>query len=103
MRKSYNGLESIVRLGLGHDIMDGDLFLFVNRRRNRAKVLFFDGTGLCIFMNCLSSHYTSSGFRSGFIDVFVRAFIFSTLSARVFHRLHCFFGVFSSGGSYKKK
>ena len=50
MRKSYNGLESIVRLGLGHDIMDGDLFLFVNRRRNRAKVLFFDGTGLCIFM-----------------------------------------------------
>ena len=29
------------------------LYLFVNRRRNRAKVLFFDGTGLCIFMKRL--------------------------------------------------
>jgi transposase len=50
MRKSYNGLEGLVRNELGHDIMRGDLYLFVNRRRNRAKVLFFDGTGLCIFM-----------------------------------------------------
>lgn len=50
MRRSYNGLESLVRRELGHDIMDGDLFLFINGRRNRAKVLFFDGTGLCILM-----------------------------------------------------
>ena len=50
MRKSYEGLSSLVRNDLGHDIMRGDLYLFVNRRRNRAKVLFFDGTGLCIFM-----------------------------------------------------
>jgi transposase len=50
MRKSYEGLAGLVRNGLGHDIMRGDLYLFVNRRRNRAKVLFFDGTGLCIFM-----------------------------------------------------
>jgi len=50
MRKSYNGLEGLVRNELKHDIMKGDLYLFVNRRRNRAKVLFFDGTGLCIFM-----------------------------------------------------
>jgi len=50
MRKSYEGLHGIVRNELGRDIMDGDLYLFANRRRNRAKVLFFDGTGLCIFM-----------------------------------------------------
>ncbi len=50
MRKSYNGLEALVRNNLGHEIMRGDMYLFVNRRRNRAKVLFFDGTGLCIFM-----------------------------------------------------
>ena len=50
MRKSYEGLHGIVRNELGHDILDGDLYLFTNRRRNRAKVLFFDGTGLCIFM-----------------------------------------------------
>ena len=50
MRKSYNSLEALVRNELTHDILRGDLYLFVNRRRNRAKVLFFDGTGLCIFM-----------------------------------------------------
>jgi transposase len=53
MRKSYEGLHAIVRNDLGHDILRGDLFLFVNRRRNRAKVIFFDGTGLCIFMKRL--------------------------------------------------
>ena len=32
------------------DVLAGDMFLFVNKRRNRAKVLLFDGTGLCIYM-----------------------------------------------------
>ena len=50
MRKSYNSLEALVRNELTHDILRGDMYLFVNRRRNRAKVLFFDGTGLCTFM-----------------------------------------------------
>ena len=53
LRKSWEGLGAIVRNELGHDLLQGDLFLFVNRRRNRTKVLFFDGTGLCIFMKRL--------------------------------------------------
>lgn len=53
MRKSYEGLSALVRNSLGHDLLRGDLYLFVNRRQNRAKVLFFDGTGLCIFMKRL--------------------------------------------------
>ena len=53
MRKSYEGLHAIVRNTLGQEVTRGDLFLFVNRRRNRAKVLFFDGTGLCILMKRL--------------------------------------------------
>jgi len=53
MRKSYEGLSALVRNSLGHDLLRGDLYLFVNRRKNRAKVLFFDGTGLCIFMKRL--------------------------------------------------
>jgi transposase len=55
MRKSYEGLAAIVRNDLLHDILRGDLYLFVNRRRNRAKVLHFDGTGLCIYMKRLES------------------------------------------------
>ena len=50
MRKGFNGLEGIVRNELGRDLTEGDLFLFVAKNRKRAKVLLFDGTGVCIYM-----------------------------------------------------
>ncbi len=53
MRKSYEGLHAIVRNELKRDILDGELFVFANKRRNRCKVIFFDGTGLCILMKRL--------------------------------------------------
>lgn len=55
MRKSYSGLEGIVRNQLGHDLFLGDLYLFAGKDRRRAKVLLFDGTGLCIYMKRLST------------------------------------------------
>ena len=48
MRKSYEGLSRLVRMEMGEDVLSGSLFLFTNKRRNRAKVLYFDGTGLCV-------------------------------------------------------
>jgi transposase len=48
MRKGYEGLARLARKEMGQDIMTGTLFLFTNRRRNRAKVLYYDGTGLCV-------------------------------------------------------
>ena len=53
LRKGYNGLIGIVKQRLGHDVLEGDLFLFVNRKRTGCKVLLWDGTGLCIFMKRL--------------------------------------------------
>lgn len=53
LRKGYNGLVGLVKQVLGHDPLNGDLFLFVNRRRTGCKVLLWDGTGLCIFMKRL--------------------------------------------------
>ena len=53
LRKGYNGLVGIVKQRLGRDVLDGDLFLFVNRKRTGCKVLLWDGTGLCIFMKRL--------------------------------------------------
>jgi transposase len=50
LRKGYNGLVGIVKQRLGRDVLDGDLFLFANRKRTGCKVLMWDGTGLCIFM-----------------------------------------------------
>ena len=42
MRRSYEGLHAIVRNELKRSILDGELFVFTNKRRNRCKVLFFD-------------------------------------------------------------
>ena len=53
LRKSYDGLDALVRRDLQRDPLSGDLFLFINRRRNRAKVLLWDGTGPCIYMKRL--------------------------------------------------
>jgi transposase len=53
LRKGYDGLFGLVQQGLGRDPLGGDLFLFVNRRRDGCKVLVWDGTGLCIFQKRL--------------------------------------------------
>ena len=49
MRKGFDGLAALVREQLGRDPTDGSLYLFVSRNRIRAKVLVWDGTGLCLY------------------------------------------------------
>ena len=49
MRKQYDGLYALVVSEMKADPLSGDLFLFTNRRRTRAKVLLWDGTGLCVY------------------------------------------------------
>ncbi|HET6343477.1 MAG TPA: IS66 family insertion sequence element accessory protein TnpB [Myxococcota bacterium] len=49
MRKSYDGLFGLVRHVLGEDPLSGHMFLFVAKNRRSAKVLLYDGTGLCIY------------------------------------------------------
>ena len=56
MRKGFEGLSAIVRQGFGRDPLSGDLFLFANRHRKRAKVLHWDGTGLCLYAKRLEKH-----------------------------------------------
>ena len=49
LRKGFDGLSALVMNELGRDPLAGDFFVFVNRTRKRAKVLLWDGTGLCIY------------------------------------------------------
>ena len=49
LRKGFDGLSGLVSQGLRHDPLSGDCYLFVNATRKRAKVLVWDGTGLCIY------------------------------------------------------
>ena len=48
MRKSFDTLTALVTGHMKHDVLAGDLYLFVGRDRKRAKVLYFDGTGMCV-------------------------------------------------------
>lgn len=49
MRKGFDGLYGMVSSHMEQDPLSGDLFLFVARNRKRAKVLMWDGTGLCLY------------------------------------------------------
>jgi transposase len=49
LRKGFDGLSGLVTEELGQDPLSGDLFLFVNRSQTLAKVLVWDGTGLCVY------------------------------------------------------
>jgi len=48
LRMSFNGLWNAAQQQLGEDPKSGALFAFTNRRRNRIKILYFDGTGVCV-------------------------------------------------------
>jgi len=47
-RKSFNGLYTLVKETLQQEPTSGFLFVFVNRPRNRLKILFWDGSGLVL-------------------------------------------------------
>ena len=48
MRKSFDTLSAVVRLHMKADLLGGDVFVFVGRRRRHAKVLWWDGTGMLV-------------------------------------------------------
>jgi transposase len=53
MRKSFNGLHAIVAAEFGRDIRTGDVFVFLNRRLDRIKLIHWDRDGLAIWMKRL--------------------------------------------------
>jgi transposase len=53
MRKGFDSLCALVTERLAQDPLSGNVFLFLSRNRIRAKVLHFDGTGLCLYVKRL--------------------------------------------------
>ena len=48
MRKSYDGLQALARHAMGHNPLDGALYIFINRRGSQLKCLYFDRSGWCL-------------------------------------------------------
>ena len=55
LRKSFDGLCALVRGVFQADPLDGSLFLFVNRRGDRIKAMWWDNDGLALFYKRLES------------------------------------------------
>ena len=49
MRKGFDGLAAGVRQQLRREPMSGELFVFLNRHRDRVKILYWDRSGWVIF------------------------------------------------------
>ena len=49
MRKSFDGLTGLVRSEFSREPNDGSLFLFINRRRDRIKILYWEAGGFALW------------------------------------------------------
>lgn len=49
MHKSFHGLTALTEAELKQDPLSGSLFVFLNRRRDRIKILYRGETGFCIW------------------------------------------------------
>lgn len=74
MRKGFDGLSGLVRNELQCDPLSGDVFIFINKRRNQVKLLLWEGDGFSIYykrlergtyeLPSLEAHATSAALRS---------------------------------------
>jgi transposase len=49
LRWGFERLAGLVAEKVGRDARSGALFVFFGKRREAMKVLFFDGSGMCLF------------------------------------------------------
>jgi transposase len=49
MRKSFDGLSALVQDALGSSPLNGDVFIFINRRRDKIKLLHWQGVSFILY------------------------------------------------------
>jgi transposase len=53
MRKGFDGLSGVVKSAMQHNPMSGDGYIFINRRRDRMKLLIWEHTGFVLYYKLL--------------------------------------------------
>ena len=97
LRRGFDGLAAATRGVIRQDPLNGHLFVFLNRRRNRIKLLVWDRTGYLLLYNQRSSHYTSSASDEASCDFL--GWVPATRSTSRFQRLQCLVGGVGPGSS----
>jgi transposase len=92
MRKGFDGLCGVVTSTLQKDPLSGHLFLFVNRRRDKLKILYWDGDGLAIWyrrleqgtfqMPTVSEDKKTAEIRSDELTMLVRGIDYTNVKRR---------------------
>jgi len=49
MRKQFDGLAAIAKNKMRESVSDGQLFVFINRKRTYIKALYYSSGGLCLW------------------------------------------------------
>lgn len=55
LRKSFDSLATLVSGVIGQNPLSGHLFVFINRYRDRVKILFWDLSGYCLYYKRLEA------------------------------------------------
>ncbi len=66
LRWSFDRLAGAAVERIGYDARSGALFIFFGKRKDAVKLLFFDGSGMCLFYKrllCASPHMRKSADR----------------------------------------
>jgi transposase len=64
LRRSFDGLNAMVRQKLSADPLDGGLYAFINRRGTQIRVLYFDRSGFCLWSKRLEAGRFISDWRA---------------------------------------
>ena len=49
MRKGFDGLSGIISMEMNRNVLDGSVYLFINRRRDRMKMLVWEHGGFMLY------------------------------------------------------
>ena len=87
MRRGFDGLSGIVREELSEDPMSGTLFVFLNRSRDKIKILYWDRDGYAIWTKRLEQgRFALPSEGGGVIGMAELALLLDGVSVRVVKR-----------------